>query len=205
MSRTRALSDDTVLERAIGVFWQNGYAATSLRDLTQATGLSSAALYHRFTDKDGLFVEALRRYADEGLVERLARLSAIADPLGAIRDFLDELIAMSLADPHHRGCLLVNTALDGAPMSEEARALVRARLGEVEAFFAGRLKQAVTGGTLGPKTDVAATATALLGTVFAIRVMARLDPNPRRLQALADHALASLSRPPKTMSKGSRR
>jgi|UniRef100_A0A8J4M5G0 TetR/AcrR family transcriptional repressor of nem operon len=205
MSRTRRLSDDTVLERAIGVFWQNGYAGTSLRDLTQATGLSSAALYHRFTTKDGLFVEALRRYADEGLVERLARLSAAHDPLGAVRDFLDELIAMSLADPHHRGCLLVNTALDGAAMSHAARELVRARLGEVEQFFADRLEYAVADGALDPKTDVAATATALLGTVFAIRVMARLDPNPKRLRALADHAIASLRRPPQTRSKGPRR
>ncbi len=205
MSRTRALSDDTVLERAIGVFWQNGYAGTSLRDLTQATGLSSAALYHRFNDKDGLFVEALRRYADEGLVERLARLSASGDPLGAICRFLDELIAMSLADPHHRGCLLVNTALDGAAMSDAARALVRARLGEVERFFAERLEHAVASGDLDPRADIAANATALLGTVFAIRVMARLDPDPKRLRALADHAIASLPRPSQTRSKGLRR
>lgn len=205
MPRTRMLSDETILERAIGVFWQNGYAGTSLRDLTLATGLSSAALYHRFIDKDGLFVEALRRYADEGLVERLARLSAARDPLRAIDDFLDELIAMSLADPHHRGCLLVNTALDGAAMSDEARTLVRTRLGEVERFFAERLKQAVADGALDPETDIAATATALLGTVFAIRVMARLDPNPKRLRALADHAIASLPRKPNAKSKGPRR
>ena len=166
---------------------------------------SSAALYHRFTDKDGTFVHALRRYADDGLVERLARLSAAADPLGAIRDFLNELIAMSLADPHHRGCLLVNTALDGAKMSSAARDLVRARLGEVEAFFAQQLECAVAVGALDPTTDIAANATALLGTVFAIRVMARLDPNPKRLRALADHAIASLARPPQTRSKGPRR
>ncbi len=205
MSRTRTLSDDTVLERATAVFWQNGYAGTSVRDLTQATGLSTSALYNRFTDKDGLFVEALRRYANDGLVERLARLSAVSDPLGAIRDFLDELIAMSLADPHHRGCLLVNTALDGAAMSDVARELVRTRLGEVERFFGERLERAVADGALDPKADVAANATALLGTVFAIRVMARLDPNPKRLRALADHAIASLPQPPQTRGNGDRR
>lgn len=192
MPRTRTLSDETVLERATDVFWQNGYAGASLRDLTQATGLSSAALYHRFTDKEGLFVAALRRYADEGLLARLARLSATSDPLGAIRDFLNELIAMSLADPDHRGCLLVNTALDGAAMASAARDLVRARFGEVEAFFVRRLECAAAAGTLDPAVDIATIATALLGTVFAIRVMARLDPDPRRLRALADHAIASL-------------
>ena len=195
MSRTRTLSDDTVLERATAVFWQNGYAGTSVRDLTQATGLSTSALYNRFSDKDGLFVEALRRYANDGLVERLARLSAAADPLGAIRDFLDELIAMSLADPHHRGCLLVNTALDGAAMSDAARELVRDRLDELERFFGERLKRAAADGALDPAIDATSTATALLGVVFGIRVLARLDASPQRLRALADHALASLPRP----------
>lgn len=204
MPRIRTLPDDIVLERAIGVFWQNGYAGTSLRDLIRATGLSSAALYHRFTDKDGLFVEALRRYADEGLLERLSRLSSARDPVGAIEDFFSELIAMSLADPHHRGCLLVNTALDGAPMSDAARALVRTRLDAIERFFAERLKQAIAPGAL-DATDVAAAATALLGAVFAIRVMARLDPNPTRLRALADHAIASLPQKPSSRSKGPRR
>lgn len=208
MPRARAVSDDTVLERAIGVFCQKGYAATSLRDLSQATGLSAAALYHRFADKDGLFVGALRRYADDGLVARIARLSAAADPLGAIGEFLDELIVLSLTDPQHRGCLLVNTALDGAPMSSTARETARARLSEIERFFAERLACAVADGRLDPAADIAVVACALLGTVFAIRVMARLDPDPKRLRALADHAIASLTRPrdiKSIKSKGPRR
>ncbi|WP_031404472.1 TetR/AcrR family transcriptional regulator [Thiomonas sp. FB-Cd] len=204
MPRTRKLSDETVLERAIGVFQHSGYAGTSLRDLTQATGLSTAALYHRFTDKDGLFVEALRRYAHDGLAERFVRLSAADDPLGAIRDFLSELIAVSLADPQHRGCLLINTALDGAKMSNAARDLVRARLGEVEAFFAERLERAVAAGMLERETDIAAEATALLGVVFAIRVLARLNPDPKRLQALVEHAMASLPKLQKIKNQGSR-
>ena len=152
-----------------------------------------------------MFVAALRRYADDGLVERLARLSALTDALGAIGDFLNELIALSLADPHHRGCLLVNTALDGATLSAEARGLVRTRLGEVETFFAERLQSAIAGGALDPETDVEASATALLGTVFAIRVMARLDPDPKRLRALAGHAIASLRRRHDARTRGPRR
>ena len=124
MSGTRALSDDTVLERAIGVFWRNGYAGTSLRDLTPATGLNSAALCHRFTDKDRLLLETLRRYADEAPVERLTRLTPAADPLG---------------------------------------------------------------------------------TVFAIRLTARLGLDPKRQRAPADRAIACLRRPTQTRSKGHRR
>lgn len=204
MPRTRSLSDDIVVARATAVFWERGYSATSLRDLTQATGLSSAALYHRFSDKDGLFIEALRKYAEEGLRQRIERVSEFRDPLGAIRDFLDELVSVSLSDPHHRGCLLVNTALDGAPISPEARDLVRERLSDVERFFSECLARAVAEGNLAPETNVVASATALLGTVFAIRVMARLDPEPIRLRALADQALVSLSQTRSTARNESR-
>ena len=192
MPRSRSLSDDVVLERAMQVFWRRGYAGTSLRELTQATGLGSAALYHRYTDKQGLFVQVLGRYAQRGLAARIAQLSSDPSPLGAIRQFFDQLVAASLADPERRGCLLVNTALDGADMGEPARAVVRARLGEVESFFASRLACAVAAGALPRDTEVASEAAALMGAVFAIRVAARLYGDPHRLRALADHALRAL-------------
>jgi TetR/AcrR family transcriptional repressor of nem operon len=193
MPPARSVTDESVLDRALAVFWQRGYAATSLRDLTRATGLGASALYHRFTDKDGLFVEVLRRYADQGLRARLLRLSAMPSPLGAIRSFFDELIEMSEQDPDHRGCLLVNTAVDGAEMSPVARALVRARLSEVETFFRVQLVRARDASLIEAAIDPAAMAEALLGAVLAIRVFARLDPDRRLLRRLAEHALAPLS------------
>ncbi len=96
---------------------------------------------------------------------------------------------MSLADPHHRGCLLVNTALD-AHRCRRRRGLWCARAWARSSVFCRATEAGRHWRHARPKTDVAATATALLGAVFAIRVMARLEPNPRRLQALADHALA---------------
>ena len=193
MSRPRALADDLILDRALSVFWQRGYAATSLRDLTRATGLGASALYHRFADKDGLFVEVLRRYADQGLSERLARLGAMPDPLAAIRGFFDELVAISADDPGHRGCLLVNTALDGGAIGPAARTMVRVRLGEVEAFLRVQLERARDAERLAATIEPAIQAEVLLGTVLAIRVLARLDPDRPRLSRLVAQALAPLS------------
>lgn len=193
MSRTRSISDEALLDKALPVFWKRGYAATSLRDLTEATGLSSAALYHRFEDKDGIFVEVLRRYADQDLSPLLSRLQACDDPLAAVRGFFDALLAMTDADPARRGCLLVNTAVDGAPVSESVRALVRERLNKVEAFFRAQLKRAQRAGQLDAEFDVAAHAGLLLGTVLALRVLGRLDPDRARLRRMVRQALAPLT------------
>lgn len=198
MSRTRTLDDDTVLDRATELFWRRGYAATSMRDLTEATGLSTAALYHRFNDKEGLFLKTLRRYADQGLTERFARLSALESPLQAIRTFFDELIEMSVDDPEKLGCLLVNTVLDGAATSSAASALARERLGDVEIFLRASLQRALDAGLIEPATRPAMLAEVLLATVLAIRVFARLDPDRSRLRRLADNALGPLTANKKT-------
>lgn len=196
MPRTRTLPDEVVLERAAAIFWQQGYAGTSLRDLQQATGLSSAALYNRFSDKDGLFIEVLRQYADKGLRERIQRLSAYSDPLVAIYAFYDELLKLSLTDPDHKGCLLINTALDGAAIAPEVRAFVQGCMNELEAFFLTLLNRACTQGLLASCSDLTNTATALVGTVLGLRVLARLDPDSIRLQALVKHNLACFLPPP---------
>jgi TetR/AcrR family transcriptional repressor of nem operon len=193
MPRPRTLTDEIVLDRAVGVFWRHGYADASLRDLTSATGLSAASLYHRYRDKDGLFTAVLDRYAQQGLTSRLARLTAIADPLAAIRQFFDEIIDLSINDPDRLGCLLVNSVLDGGKMSQAARNTARTRLGEVETFFRIQLEKARASGTTHPGIEPAVMAEILLAAVLAIRVLARLAPERERLERLVAHALTSVS------------
>ena len=192
MPRPKTIDDSLILDRALQTFWQRGYAGASMRDLSEATGLSVASLYNRFADKDGLFVEAINRYADAGLTARLTRLSASSDPLPAIRRFFDEVVALSMSDSERRGCLLVNSALDGGAMSQTARDVVRARLGEVEAFFRVQIGRARDLGQICNDVRPRDAAEVLFGAVLAIRVLARLDPRRGRLRRLADAALTQV-------------
>ena len=192
MARPRTLDDDALLDRARDVFWRQGYAATSLRDLTNATKLSTAALYNRFVDKSGLFREVLRRYADTGLSgQLLPGLAALPDPRDAIAGLFAALIALSCSTETPSGCLLINTALDGAA-DAATRGLVRERLGEVEAFLRAQIERAKVAGLLPPGTEPSRAAEGLFGAVLALRVLARLDPDPVRLHRLVEANLAPL-------------
>lgn len=64
MGRPRSYSRDAVVEKAMGVFWQNGYKATSISDVVRETGLNTASMYKEFGDKEGLFSAALDHYRD---------------------------------------------------------------------------------------------------------------------------------------------
>ena len=79
------------------------------------------------------------------------------------------------------------------------------RLSDVEAFFATSFRRAVANRALGRDTVIAATALVLLGVVFALRVIAELDPNAKRLRGLADHTIASYSKPQEPKRKRSNR
>ena len=56
---TRRLSKEDILEKTAPLFASEGYAATSMRDLAKACGITPAALYHHFTDKEQLYREVL--------------------------------------------------------------------------------------------------------------------------------------------------
>src|ERR1700678_2090825 len=115
MARPREFEENTALEAAIGCFWQHGFEATSMRDLSASMGLSAPSIYNAFGDKQALFVRALEHYLDRSTRMRLRRLETSLAPKEAIHQFFDEIIERSVGDQERKGCFLVNSALEMAP------------------------------------------------------------------------------------------
>jgi len=63
MSRTTLYNRQEALERAIQLFWQKGFHATSLKDIEQVLDMRPGSIYAAFGNKNGLFQEALEHYA----------------------------------------------------------------------------------------------------------------------------------------------
>lgn len=79
MARPRSFDPDDVLEIARQVFWQKGFQATSLDEITAASGIAKPSLYAAFGDKHALFLRVLDRYHDGilGWAERVDRKSVV--------------------------------------------------------------------------------------------------------------------------------
>ncbi|SQB40172.1 TetR family transcriptional regulator [Citrobacter koseri] len=60
--RPKVFDREAALDKAMTLFWQHGYEATSLADLVEATGAKAPTLYAEFTNKEGLFRAVLDRY-----------------------------------------------------------------------------------------------------------------------------------------------
>ena len=61
--RPRVFDTDAALDKAVRLFWQRGYEATSMADLVAETGVAAASLYGAFDNKAGLFAAVIERYA----------------------------------------------------------------------------------------------------------------------------------------------
>jgi AcrR family transcriptional regulator len=70
MGRPKKFNREGVLDRAIPVFWKQGFANTTVQDLEQATGVNKSGLYTEFKDKEDLFLASLEHYASEELKRR---------------------------------------------------------------------------------------------------------------------------------------
>ena len=98
MVRPREFDRDEVLDRAMRVFWEKGYAATSTDDLLAAMNIGRQSLYNAFGDKRRLYLEALERYQANSTSGHLGRLNGAASPLAGIEALLLGLIHDDDAD-----------------------------------------------------------------------------------------------------------
>lgn len=192
MARPREFDEEEVLDATIECFWRRGLEATSVRDLAEATGVNQPSLYNAFGDKRELFARALERYATLRMRERIKRLEQKHLPREAIHAFFRELVSHTLSDPDHRGCLIVNSALEVAPHDAELRTVIASYLGEIEAFFARCLEQLKRGGDLSPNVDPQDTARLFVGVLLGVRVAARAKPERALLEGMVRPALALL-------------
>jgi TetR/AcrR family transcriptional repressor of nem operon len=202
MPRPKEFSESIALEAAVDRFWQHGYAATSMRDLTASMGLSAPSLYNTFGDKQALFARALEHYLDRTTRNRLLRLESSLRPKEAIQRFFTEIIECSLGDRERKGCFLVNAALEIAPHQREVGALIADQFGEIEAFFKRCIHAAQADGATPPDVDVDDAARLLLGVLLGIRVLARIIASRALLQGVARPALAQLDWPGDKRKKG---
>ena len=119
MGRPKSFSREEVLEKAMPVFWKQGFADTSLQELERATGVNKSGLYAEFRDKEDLFVACLRYY----LESQGKRGLLTTQPLGwkNVENFLKN---GPINKGKQQGCFSVNSMREFAILPDEAYGVV---------------------------------------------------------------------------------
>lgn len=195
MARPKTFDRDAVLDKAMRVFWRQGYEATSVRDLVTATGINRASMYDTFGDKRGLFLASVDRYVNAITAMRLGMLDAPGPALATLRAFFDDLIRFSIGEGRRLGCMMTNTSVELAPHDEEIGTLMAEALGRVEDAFFRLLTRAEAQGEIPPGRDLRAHARFLLATLNGLRVLARAKPDEAALRDVVETALVAVEGP----------
>lgn len=185
MGRTRGFDEEKVLDAAIKVFWEKGYEATSLSDLTDRMGIQRPSIYAAFGDKKALFETALRRYTMSHAAEIRARLQSHASVKEAFRAFFESVVADAYTEKQSRGCFCINTMVELAPHDEKFEVLTREHQMYLSVIFQETLERGIQSGELETKTDAKALAQALIVSLIGLTVILKSRPD----QTFVDHAL----------------
>ncbi|MDQ1023867.1 AcrR family transcriptional regulator [Streptomyces umbrinus] len=190
MGRPRGFDAEEALEKAIRVFWEQGYEGASLTDLTNAMGITRTSMYAAFGNKEDLFRKALERYTEgpasygaRALQEPTARQVAIV--------FLNGSVRATTRPGCPTGCLGVQGSLAAGDTGSNARDALITWRNEHTSLLRDRFRRAVDEGDLPPDTDPELLAHYLMTVANGIAVQAVGGTTRERLQRVADMALRS--------------
>ena len=195
--RPRAYDPEIALQRATESFWRAGYAATSLDDLSAATGMNRPSLYGAFGDKRELYLAALRRYWE---LSHVAMEEALAYDR-TLREVLRRLYRKALAGyfggkDGPRGCFAIGTATTEAVRDPKIRALLAEGFQMIDDAFAARIRFARDHGDLPKGADPAALAMLASATLHTLAIRSRAGASRSTLEAMADATVHLICGPP---------
>lgn len=188
--RPRAYEPGVALGKALDLFRTQGFAATSLDDLSEATGMNRPSLYGAFGDKRELYIKSYQRYREDA---RASMVEIFRQEM-PVRQRLERIFASALniylsGESGPRGCFTVVTAASEAVSDPDIRAMVIEGLNELDKAFASCFRRAKEKGELPESADPAVLAQLASATVHSIAIRSRARVSRKELEAIVKGAI----------------
>lgn len=184
MPRNKQFDREEVLQKAMELFWKNGYHATSMQDLVDHLGINRASMYNTFGGKEKLFLEAFRLYQKmgsnyfknfEGILQRKK-----------VRAFLEDFFKGELKavkkDKDRKGCMVVNVATELSNQSEAVYQLVQLNMENFVELFSRIIQIGQNGGEIDDTIPAEVLARKLFTFYNGVKVLAKIEPDVKKLE-----------------------
>ncbi len=190
--RPREFDVDEALDKAIRVFCERGYHATSIGDLAEAMELTQGSIYKAFKDKRAVFIAAF----DRNKAVRNGRLARAIEAgetgLERIRKALAFYAESSHGAEGVQGCLVVGSAAELAIFDEEVAQRVEASFERNETLMAELIRQGQADGSISAGIDSRATARLMLCLLQGMRVVGKTGRTRAEMAAVVEVAMRIL-------------
>ncbi|BBI33540.1 TetR/AcrR family transcriptional regulator [Cohnella abietis] len=176
MARLREFDEEKALDAAMEVFWEKGFEATSLSDLTSRMGIQRPSIYSAFGDKKELFEAALRKYTRSHSANVRASLQNSTSVKEGFRAFFENIVAKEYEKSPNRGCFCINTMVELAPHDEKFEILTREHQMYLSVIFQEAIERGLRSGELDISINAKGLAQTLVVSLIGLTVIMKSRP-----------------------------
>lgn len=170
MARTKNFNQEEVLDKAVKLFWEKGYNATSANDLVKELGLSRSSLYDTYGDKRTLFVNSLQRYRTQIVGKMIDLINNSTNIKETIEDIFVLIIEQDISSKIPKGCLMVNSAIELSSTDSEIAKIVEQNQKDIEKSFEIAILKGQEDGTIVSKQSAKSLAKFFYNSITGLRV-----------------------------------
>ncbi len=174
MARHKEFDPAVALAKAVQLFRQRGFEATSTTALVKHMGIGRGSLYETFGTKGEIFGEVLRTYEHQAFGGMIRQLESSNDPVTIIREIFESLGRNHASGRNPYGCLMVNTTIEAAIHTDEITDVLRAAWKRLEDSFTRSLVRGQKQGKLSESKDPRAIARFLITIMRGMGVGTKL-------------------------------
>lgn len=189
--RPRGFDRDAALEQAMLLFWERGYDTVSIRDLTDAMGISPPSLYAAFNDKQTLFEEAVDTYAHRYGSYIQEAIETEPTAYRAVRRLLTQSAIQQTLPGRPAGCLILNGATNHTSASETVAESLRARRAQIATLIEGMIRTDIGRGALPPETNAHTLTTFFMAVWQGLSQLARDGHDRQDLESVVATAMTT--------------
>ena len=175
MARTKNFNQDEVLDKAVQLFWEKGYNATSANDLVKELGLSRSSLYDTYGDKRKLFIQSLNRYRNEVVEKTIKMIDNSTDIRQTIKDIFALVIEQDIHSKIPKGCFMVNSTVELSASDKEIATIVEQNQKDIENAFEKAILKGQENGTIINTQKASHLAKFFYNSITGIRVAMRYN------------------------------
>jgi TetR/AcrR family transcriptional regulator, transcriptional repressor for nem operon len=176
MSRNKSYNTDDVLEKAMHVFWNNGYEQTSVRLLEKEMGINQFSIYSSFESKHNLFVESLKKYREYVNKNVYSDLLKPGARLNDLELFLYRFADDKKSVKKYKGCLVVNSTGEISPLDDEVIVELINYYMFIKEMLKTVLSNSIEAGDISSDTDIDKYSNFFLGVMQGLSVGAKVLP-----------------------------
>ncbi|HEY4430855.1 MAG TPA: TetR/AcrR family transcriptional regulator [Paenibacillus sp.] len=176
MARQREFDEEKALDAAMQVFWEKGFEATSLSDLTSRMGIQRPSIYAAFGDKKGLFEAALRKYTSSHAAYVRAKLQNNPSVKEAFRTFFENMVIKEYGKSPNWGCFCINSMVELSPHDEKFEILTREHQMYLSVIFQETIERGLRSGELDAGINAKGLAQTLVVSLIGLTVIMKSRP-----------------------------